>query len=260
MAKAAGSVEDIEDVDELDLIMLAIRILVDAHTGKHWDVGVAGCFEGANACANRMIGVAPASSRADAALEARADATLHLLPREVQVTREDVIDLFERLDCNLLGVPGRVDEVAALACFVGHFHLFNHACYPNVVFDTAQHSVGPTGDGGAPAFAMYAFEDVKAGDELLLAYRRASDDERHDLFLDHYGFRCTCPLCKGPQTVASALREREVARSCPAEECGGGFGVPIDGGGDGRRLRCVVCNHSWALAGQSPPQVLGPAQ
>ena len=42
-----------------------------------------------------------------------------------------------RHQCNLYGVTGRAGEDKASASFVGFLHLFNHACCPNVVFDSA---------------------------------------------------------------------------------------------------------------------------
>ena len=250
--------EKINDDDEGDLMSMAINILTDHANKTQRSMEVAGRFGAADACAQRMVGVAPGSQEAADVLETRTAATLAVLPERAHLPTERVLDLFQRLDCNLYGVPGqKAGEVAALACFTGYFQLFNHSCYPNVVFDSAQ-LVAPASIGGDfPAFALYALEDIQSGTELSLAYRRASDDERQDLFVDHYGFKCTCVVCTGDRKTVRALEKREHAVSCPIDDCGSGYCVPVkksDGNKDGKKqsalaeatvLRCVVCDHRY---------------
>ena len=81
----------------------------------------------------------------------------------------DLVDTLRRNQCNLYAVCGRAGDDVALASFVGYFHLCNHACCPNVAFDCARPVSGPTPDGGAPAFALYALEHIAEGAEMRAA-------------------------------------------------------------------------------------------
>ena len=61
-------------------------------------------------------------------------------------------------------MSGRAGEDVACASFVGFFHLLNHSCCPNVVFDSAQpvHPAAPD-QGLPPTFALRALADVAEG-------------------------------------------------------------------------------------------------
>lgn len=98
-------------------------------------------------------------------------------------------------------------EVAS-ASFVGVLHLFNHACNPNVAFDSkayfdsrnqtskaACNSGNASGGGGAashfnlPRFSIVALRDVPEGGELCMSYTSTADgpNERREHLWEHYG-------------------------------------------------------------------------
>ena len=76
------------------------------------------------------------------------------LPAEARVPPSQLLDLLERHGCNLYGVTGAAGEDVAGASFAGFFHLFNHSCIPNVVFDSAHPEDGAAASGAAPLFAL----------------------------------------------------------------------------------------------------------
>ena len=97
---------------------------------------------------------------------------------EARVPPSELLDLLERHGCNLYGVTGGRGEDVAGASFAGFFHLFNHSCSPNVVFDSATQVQPASPDGGAPLFALRALFDVASGEELCISYTSSADGKR----------------------------------------------------------------------------------
>ena len=140
-----------------------------------------------------------------------------------------------------------------LGSFVGAFHLLNHSCFPNVIFDCRP--LRSAEGGGTPSFALLTLRDVAAGEELCHCYAGSADGPsvRQTDLLDHHGFRCGCPRCSCADladelAMASALDEMR----CPAEGCGTGLGYvvvadtpPAHDEGLVVRLRCVHCGGEW---------------
>ena len=247
-ALKATSAESLEE-DDIDTVAQAIRILADRANGVIVDVGVAGKV-GPHSYAERLVGITPTTDEARTALQRIAACTLKALPERARIPPAELLDLLERHSCNLYGVSGKAGEDVAAASFCGFFHLLNHACCPNVVFDSAHHAMPATVDGAPPAFALRSLEDVAEGAELRISYTSSADGpaQRSEHLREYYGFECACERC----ACDDMLRELDYsdkldALRCALEECGSGLGVPdsssaTDGGS---LLRCVHCGEVW---------------
>ena len=88
-------------------------------------------------------------------------------------------------------------EDKASASFVGFLHLFNHACCPNVVFDSALPAQPATAE-AAPLFALRALTDVPEGAELCISYTSSAEGPvaRAAHLEEWYGFKCLCARCQ----------------------------------------------------------------
>ena len=251
---------DAIDPEDAELISQAIRVLALRAKGVVADVGPAGAL-GAGAYhphspLSRMIGI---PSKADASISMRtiASIVLKVLPPEARIPSEELVDLLERHGNNEFGVSGRGGEVVACGSFIGFFHILNHSCRPNVVFDSAGRAAA-LASGAPPLFSLVALDDIEAGEELCHSY-----ENDPGALLEHYGFVCACPLCEenraaiaaglppgkgGPLAREWQAKQRAIA--CPARDCGAGDGVRILGGGG--RLRCVHCAHEWDPSSMRP--------
>ena len=267
------------DPEDGDTISQAIRILALRSKGLRADVGPAGRC-GADAYAahspnSRMVGV-DSTEVAAASLDTISSLVLRAVPPAARIPPAELVDMLERHANNEFGVSCSGGEVVATASFVGFFHILNHSCWPNVVFDSSGRAPPPS-DGGAPLFSLVALQDIEAGEELCHSYCDGGPDE----LLELYGFECRCPRCAERRTsakgaaddgpVARAWREWQGALECTAEACGAGDGVRVDGGGGGgrghhaeeakqgrmrMRLRCVHCAFEW-MPSQAARRVLG---
>lgn len=169
-AALAASANEMLDQDDVDTVAQAIRILADRANGRELDIGCAGTFGGLTAYAQRLVGVTPSTEDARAALDRSVTATLKVLPEAARVSPAVLLDLLERHGCNLYGCSGVGGEEVACASFVGLFHLLNHACCPNVVFDSARPAAPATADGAPPTFALRALELIEQGQEVNISY------------------------------------------------------------------------------------------
>ena len=261
------------DPEDGDTICQAIRILALKSKGVRVDVGPAGQCSAdayaAHSAGSRMVAVA-SSDVAAASLATISSLVLRAVPPAARVSASELTDMLERHANNEFGVSCVGGEVIATASFVGFFHILNHSCWPNVVFDSAGRAPPAPAPGGAPLFSLVALQDIEAGEELCHSYSDGGPDE----LLELYGFECGCPRCAersgsamhggadggrgadGP--VARAWQEWQGALECTAEACGAGDGVRVGGaaagGGErakdakpaGRmRLRCVHCAFEW---------------
>ena len=163
------------DDEDIDFVMQAIRIVGDAATRFTTDAGPAGVVGHGRSYAERLVGVTPSSCESRDALGRIVAATLKALPEAARWAPAALLDVLERSWCNLYGVSGADGEDVACASFVGFFHLLNHACCPNVVFDAARRVAPATPDGGAPCFALRALEDIAEGAELCISYTSSAD-------------------------------------------------------------------------------------
>lgn len=231
------------DEDEIDTVFQFIRILSDRLHAWSCDVGPAGVCGAGNSHAERLVGVTPSTDAARSNLLRICSATLSCLAPPARIPPAELLDLLERHSCNLYGVTGAAGEDVASASFVGFFHLFNHSCYPNVVFDSACKVAPAKADGSAPCFALRALFDIQCGDELNISYTSSADGptQRSEHLVEHYGFECACARCAcGDVGQELDFADALEAKRCTREECGSGFGVP----GHAFRadaLRCVHC-------------------
>jgi hypothetical protein len=177
MASAEDLRADLED-DDLDTISQAIRMLCDKAHGFAISCGPPGVLASATSHAERLVGISPSTDEARTCLSRICAATLRCLPSEVRVPPAELLDLLERHACNLYGVTGPAGEDTAGASFAGFFHLFNHSCSPNVVFDSARLAGGATAEGAAPLFALRALFDAAPGEELCISYTSSADGGR----------------------------------------------------------------------------------
>ena len=220
---------DAIDPEDAELISQAIRVLALRAKGVVADVGPAGAL-GAGAYhphspLSRMIGI---PSKADASISMRtiASIVLKVLPPEARIPSEELVDLLERHGNNEFGVSGRGGEVVACGSFIGFFHILNHSCRPNVVFDSAGRAAA-LASGAPPLFSLVALDDIEAGEELCHLY-----ENDPGALLEHYGFVCACPLCEENRAaIAAGLppgKGRPLARewqakqraiACPARDC-----------------------------------------
>ena len=203
MAKASQAT--IEE-DDFDTVAQAIRILADRAHQRIVDAGPAGLVGWEDSYTERLVGVTPGTDEARMALRRIASATLDALPSEARISSAELLDVLERHSCNLYGVTGAGGEDVAGASFVGFFHLFNHACCPNVVFDSARQVAPAMPDGAAPSFALVALEDISKGAEMSISYTSSAEGpaQRSEHLREHYGFDCGCarsaPLLLLPRT------------------------------------------------------------
>ena len=174
MASAEDLRADLED-DDLDTISQAIRMLCDKAHGFAISCGPPGVLASATSHAERLVGISPSTDEARTCLSRICAATLRCLPSEVRVPSAELLDLLERHACNLYGVTGPAGEDTAGASFAGFFHLFNHSCSPNVVFDSARRVDGATAEGAAPLFALRALFDTAPDEELCISYTSSAD-------------------------------------------------------------------------------------
>ena len=235
--------------DELkDQVAQAVRIVTDKLAGRSVDAGPAGRVD-YSCYASRLVGVPPRTPEAKASLSTGVSTTLRVLPERVRPSAAELHDMLMRHQCNLYGVTGRAGEDKASASFVGFFHLFNHACNPNVVFDSATPALAATPD-AAPLYALVALTDVPAGKELCISYTSTHDESsasataRAAHLEEWYGFRCGCERC----SCDDPLRELDFDDAldelrCERDECGSGLCVPPEVGATTRR--CVHCGVAW---------------
>lgn len=220
---------DTDDDDLKDQVAQAVRILADRAAGRSVDAGPAGIASYAS-YVERLVGVPPWTAEARASLKTAVAATLRCVRERARVTPHELEDLLMRHQCNLYGVTGRAGEDKASASFVGFLHLFNHACCPNVVFDSARPAQPATAEAG-PLFALRALTDVAEGAELCISYTSSAEGpvaraahleewysypyqhniypirirvSRVDVMLallsvmrtNRYGFKCLCARCQ----------------------------------------------------------------
>ena len=252
------------DEDDRDAVLQAIRILADREMGHKHDIGAAGAV-GPAAYTQRLVGITPCTAEAREALERICAATLRALPPEARIPAAELLDLLERHSCNLYGVSGREGEEVASASFVGFFHLLNHSCAPNVVFDSARPArpaqlppaksaepaeldeAMPPSDALPPTYALVALEDIACGSELCISYTSSAEgpSQRAAHLQEHYGFACSCVRCACDDVAAELdYCDRMDALRCTVDGCGSGLGVPAKLGGTDL-LRCVHCGDEF---------------
>ena len=261
------------DEDTVDLVAQAVRILADRAAGRTVQVGPAGSL-GYAAYAERLVGVVPTTEEARGFIDRAVRATLRAVPAAARVDAAELRDLCQRHQCNLYGVTGEAGEDVASASFVGHLHLFNHSCCPNVVFDSSRRLFAAeerqaasrsareqteveSGEeeeeeaaavGAAePSFALVALQAVEEGAELCISYTSTAEGptQRQQHLLEYYAFECACPRCTcddldAELTYGELLDARRCAR---VDECGSGLAVPPHPGSTLRR--CVHCGGEW---------------
>jgi SET and MYND domain-containing protein len=243
--------KDMED-DDIDGITQAVRIVADIFNGVTVDVGSAGTLGAADAYTQRLVGITPGTADAREALRRICAYTLKVLPEAARIPSPQLLDILERHSCNLYGVSGKAGEEVGSASFVGFFHLLNHACCPNVVFDSARPAEIATRTG--PCFALRALEHVPKGRELNISYTSSSDppQERQEHLREHYGFHCGCERCTCDDVSAELdYGDKIDAMRCAWEDCGSGLGVPCvhstqeDDNDLEQTRRCVHCGRIW---------------
>ena len=237
------------DDEDIDFVMQAIRIVGDAATRFTTDAGPAGVVGHGRSYAERLVGVTPSSRESRDALGRIVAATLKALPEAARWAPAALLDVLERSWCNLYGVSGADGEDVACASFVGFFHLLNHACCPNVVFDAARRVAPATPDGGAPCFALRALEDIAEGAELCISYTSSADGpaQRREHLREHYGFSCACARCGADEMEELDFLDRLDALRCTLDGCGSGLSVPVRTSTSlaGTPLVCVHCGGEW---------------
>ena len=172
MASAAAAALDTEDIDT---VTQAIRMLCDRARELSYDCGPPGPLASGPSHASRLVGLSPSSESARECLQRICTATLAHVPEEARIPPAQLLDLLERHSCNLYGVTGEAGEDVAGASFAGFFHLFNHSCSPNAVFDSARQAARATAEGATPLFALRALFDVFEGGELCISYTSSAD-------------------------------------------------------------------------------------
>ena len=174
-------------------------------------------------------------------------AALRAVPEAARVPPAELFDVLNRHQCNVYGVLGAGNADVALASFVGAFHLFNHSCCPNLVFDCVPREIV---DDGPPRFALVALTAIEEGAELCHCYApsAAGPSVRRAYLRQHHGFECTCARC-GCDDPADELdfEERLERARCPLPGCGTGLSYQLAGG----RRRCVQCGGTWDDEGSS---------
>jgi hypothetical protein len=250
------------DEEIADQVAQAIRILANRAASLVVDAGPAG-VAGYDAYAERLVGTTPRTQEGMDWLRAAVTATLRALPDAAGIPAPTLADVLRRHQCNLYGVTGPAGDDVASASFVGFMHLFNHACCPNLAFDSARRQQwaasaagddadAPSADGeargcaAAPCFALVALEDVTAGEELCISYTSSAEGptQRLEHLRDWYGFDCACPRCTcGDVAQELDYCERLDERRCAFDDCGSGLGVHAAVGS--ALLRCVHCGEEW---------------
>ena len=236
---------DTDDDDLKDQVAQTVRILADRAAGRAVDTGPAGTASYAS-YVERLVGVPPWTAEARASLTRAVEATLRCLPETARVAAHELKDVLMRHQCNLYGVTGRAGEDKASASFVGFFHLFNHACCPNVVFDSACPAQPATTE-APPLFALRALTDVAEGVELCISYTSSAEGPvaRAAHLEEWYGFKCLCARCQCDDPLQELDFDDALdALRCAYDECGSGLGVLCEVQGQAAR-RCVHCGKSW---------------
>lgn len=262
------------DEDAADLLTQSIRILSDHAAGRRVCV-LPGCFASYSSYTQRLVGLDRTGRLAHTAEPIRqaVDASLVLIPEAAAVPGPELFDVLNRHQANVYAVLGRGADELASASFVGVFHLFNHACTPNVAFDSIPRCgpirvasmsrsgseagaarAGEVGEADAEEaveaaalhFALLALVDVEEGTELCISYTSTAcgPSERQEHLSEHFGFSCDCERCR----CDDPLRELELgeafdAMRCVNEDCGTGYGVESAAGW----RRCVHCGRQWHM-------------
>ena len=216
------------DDEDIDFVMQAIRIVGDAATRFTTDAGPAGVVGFGRSYAERLVGVTPSSRESRDALGRIVAATLQALPEAARWAPAALLDVLERSWCNLYGVSGADGEDVACASFVGFFHLLNHACCPNVVFDAARRVAPATPDGGAPALPCALWRISPRAPSCASRTRAPPTGRRSGALLrEHYGFSCACARCGADEMEELDFLDRLDAPRCTLDGCGSGLSVPV---------------------------------
>lgn len=260
--EAAAADTDADDVS--DLVTQAIALLALRRRGESREV-LPTVHMGFEAYRARLHGIRR-NQRNGEHIKRAVVAALRAVGEDGRVPPKELFDVLSRHQCNVYGCLGPGGEDVALASFVGAFHLYNHSCLPNLVFDcqpqaddTKSNQADGTAGGWAgaadvqsgtmPMFALVALEAVQSGEELVHCYAGSADGPtaRRAYLRDHHGFECVCARCTtdDPEEEAELTEQLDCAR-CVRAECGSGLGYPIDEHALSRR--CVQCGHSWSTA------------
>ncbi len=241
---AALAADDAADDDVGDLVAQAIAALALRARDGSVDV-LPGVVAGYDAYAKRLCGIRR-TQRNGAHVKRAVLAALKAVTPAARVPPKELFDVLDRHQANVYGVLGPGNEDVALASFVGAFHLFNHSCLPNLVFDCRPRPV-PPGHARGPCFALVALVDVKPGVELVHCYASSADGPtaRRSYLHHHHGFACACRRCQCDDLDLEARLTGRLERvRCRSNSCGSGLSYVVYAGSDPRR-RCVHCGGVW---------------
>lgn len=229
------------DTKALEVAAQIISILCDRSAERRLDVGAAG-EHGFESYQGRLVKTTPPSAEDRRVNKRAAAAVREAMPSEMMLPDAQLTDLVLRHQCNLYGVSGPGGDTIAHASFVGFFHLFNHACCPNIMFDSAGRK-GPAG--ATPEFDLIAMCNMAPGTELCYSYCCTfwNASERIEYLRTHYAFDCACRRCACPEYDLEWSEEIEDTCCVADETCGQGLGIIVEPGRDLRR--CVLCSAEW---------------
>jgi len=161
------------DEDCEGVVTQVIRILCDRQYDRKVDVGAGGCLDYA-AYAARLVATKPSCADARAVQSRSARAALRAVDTPACPIQPppgaEIQDLILRHQCNLYGVCGAGGELIGEASFAGFFHLFNHSCAPNLIFDSAGRRYGLASSTPyiqTPEFDLLAARDIAGGEYIL---------------------------------------------------------------------------------------------
>lgn len=236
------------DDDAVDLVTQAIAALaLRAREGElELLPGVVVGFSGYD----RLCGIRR-TQRNGAVIKRAVVSALKAIAPPARVPAKELFAVLDRHQANVYGVTGPGNADLALASFVGAFHLFNHSCLPNLVFDSLPRGREEAVGGCRPRFALVALTEVEEGDELVHCYASSAEGPRarRSYLEDHYGFVCSCRRCLSADAdleQEAELTLRLEAMRCGLPGCGSGLGFPI--GGEWRQ--CVHCGGTWEADGR----------
>ena len=130
----AAAANDANFDDELsDLVTQAIAALALRH--RNGTVSLLPSLKGSyDSYESRLCGIRR-TQRNGRPIKEAVLASLRAVAPSARVPPKELFTLLDRHQANVYGVIGPGNADVALASFVGAFHLFNHSCLPNLVFD-----------------------------------------------------------------------------------------------------------------------------
>jgi hypothetical protein len=114
----------------------------------------------------------------------------YLMPPEIQIPEDDLLDVYCKHRVNMFGLWGTTGECLGYGVYPRASY-FNHSCWPNTTFyKNTEHRI--------PHMDFLTVFPIEGSDEeVCISYIDISTDlaSRRNTLLDKYFFHCTCERC-----------------------------------------------------------------